>query len=80
MADLFDALHLEKEAILISYTDDNDEDVFPEYVKGFIVDDGILGHGIRINTGVGFTIKSEDAKRFGQWLIDAANLFIERGE
>jgi len=78
MNNLFDDLQLKKEEFGFCYTDREDDDILQQYVRAHIVDDDSLGHGIRFHKGVCFTIKPEDAKRFGQWLIEAADLFIER--
>lgn len=79
LAGLFDVSKSIPE-FLISYKDHTPEDaVIPEYIRAFAVDDEFLGFGIRINTGVPFTITPDDAIALGDWLINAG-LKMKAGE
>lgn len=59
---------------LIAYTHD-DEEKFPEYIRITPVkNEEFFGTGIRIHTGITFTIKPEDAEAMGKYLIEIAAL------
>lgn len=66
---------------LIDYTPDDDEEKFPEYIRITPVkNEEFFGTGIRINTGVTFTIKPEDAEAMGNYLLDISEKLKVAGE